>query len=95
MLAFMAANVISIAPFLGFLSALLMFVGILLTFFVVQIGFGAVLLTRGGRRKDSWSRFHPGGWERSMGIDIDDVTEPAPADASANDHPEGSEPHHA
>ena len=93
MLAFMAANVISIAPFLGFLSALLVFAGTLLTFFAVQIGFGAVLLTRAGRKGEHWSRFDPdAAWEAAMGVDVDmDVDmepEPTVAPTGAGQHRE-------
>ena len=70
--AFMAANVISIAPFLRFLSALLTFAGVLITLAAVQIGFGAVLLTRGGRRREYWRSYDPDeAWEAAMNVDVD------------------------
>jgi hypothetical protein len=77
MLAFMAAHVISIAPFLHFLSGLLMFVGFLLTFFALQIGFGAVLLTRAGRRREYWSKYDDpdAAWEAAMSVDVEVETE--------------------
>jgi hypothetical protein len=50
------------------------FAASLVTFVAVQIGFGAVLLTRAGRRREYW----PGGpsadeaWEAAMSVDVDD-----------------------
>ena len=71
-LAFVAANVISMAPFLGFLSGLLTFAGVLVTFAAVQIGFGAVLLTRGGRKREYWRTYDPDeAWEAAMRVDVD------------------------
>ena len=72
MLAFIAAHVISIAPFLGFFSALLVLAGSVITFIAIQIGFGAVVLTRAGRRREYW----PAGdsdsaWEAAMNVDVD------------------------
>ena len=72
MFAFMAANVISIVPFLGFLTGLLAFAGAVITFFAIQIGFGAVLLTRAGRRRE-WSSTHDAdaAWEAAMDVDVE------------------------
>lgn len=69
MLACIAADVVSMAPFLGFLEALLKVAGALLTFVVVQVGFGAVLLTRGGRKRETWaSPLDPDeAWEAAVG----------------------------
>jgi cytoskeletal protein CcmA (bactofilin family) len=79
MLAFMAANVLSITPFLGFLTGLLAFAGSVVTFFAIQIGFGAVLLTRAGRRNEWASTYDPdAAWERAMDVDVEvDVDETA------------------
>jgi hypothetical protein len=71
MLAFAAAHVLSILPFFGFLSGLLVFVGCVITFAAVQIGFGAVLLTRGGRRREHWSLDPEEAWAAAMDIDPD------------------------
>jgi len=80
MLAFMAADVVSIAPFLGFLSGLLGLIGVLLTLVVTQIGFGAVLLTRAGRRRESWSTLDPDeAWAAAMDLEDEPVTEPTGA----------------
>ena len=72
MFAFMAANVISILPFLGFLTGLLAFAGAVITFFAIQIGFGAVLLTRAGRRRE-WSSTYDAdaAWKAAMDMDIE------------------------
>lgn len=49
---FLLANVMEMAVLLGFLEGLLTFVGWLAVVTVVCMGFGAVLITRGGRRPD-------------------------------------------
>ena len=72
MFAFIAANVVSVAPFLGFLSGLLVFAGVVITVIAVQVGFGAVLLTRAGRRREAWSGYDPDvAWEAAMSVDVD------------------------
>lgn len=71
--AFMAANVISIAPFLGVFSGLLFFVGCIITIAAMQIGFGAVLLTRAGRRREYYGpEDADAAWEAAMSVDIGD-----------------------
>ncbi|MGH7443735.1 MAG: hypothetical protein ACREKM_02620, partial [Longimicrobiales bacterium] len=47
---FLAAQVLELAPFLGFVQGILVFLGCALTWAAVTIGFGAVLLSRGGTR---------------------------------------------
>jgi hypothetical protein len=70
--AFMVGHVVSIAPFLGVFSGLLFAIGSIITFFAMQIGFGAVLLTRGGRRRE-YHGFDPdAAWEAAMSVDVDD-----------------------
>jgi hypothetical protein len=85
MFAFVAANVVSIAPFLGVLSGLLVVAGGIITFIAVQIGFGAVLLTRAGRRREAWGPQDPdAAWEAAMNVDVDIDVDPAPtADPTA------------
>ena len=51
---FLIADVISILPFSGFLTGVLILIGCVVTVAASQIGFGAVLLTRAGRRRESW-----------------------------------------
>lgn len=70
--AFMASSVISIAPFLGIFSGLLFVVGCLITVFAMQIGFGAVLLTRAGRRREYYGPYDAdAAWEAAMSVDVD------------------------
>ena len=86
MFAFMAANVISIAPFLGFVAGLLAFLGSVITFFAIQIGFGAVLLTRAGRRRERTASFDmDAAWAAATGVDEEvdfDVTNDEATEAS-------------
>jgi len=71
--AFIAANVVSIAPFLGILSGLLLAIGAIVTFLAIQIGFGAVILTRAGRRREYHGVYDPdAAWEAAMSVDVDD-----------------------
>jgi hypothetical protein len=80
--AFMVGHVVSIAPFLGVFSGLLFAIGSIITFFAMQIGFGAVLLTRGGRRRE-YHAFDPdAAWEAAMSVDVDDDFAGAPATGS-------------
>jgi hypothetical protein len=53
LLAFLVADVISILPFSAPLTGVLIFTGCVVTVAASQIGFGAVLLTRAGRRRES------------------------------------------
>jgi hypothetical protein len=51
---FIAANIVHMAgPWLGFINGLLNFFGIILTWGAVTVGFGAVLISRGGSRTAS------------------------------------------
>jgi len=71
--AFIASNALSIVPFTGALTGLLAFVGGIITLVAMQIGFGAVLLTRAGRRREYTSAFDPdAAWEAAMSVDVDD-----------------------
>ncbi|MGD8288444.1 MAG: hypothetical protein PVI31_07460 [Gemmatimonadota bacterium] len=71
---FVAANVLTIVPFFGFVTGLLAVLGTVLTFVVVQIGFGAVLLTRAGRRREYWPNGYDtdAAWEAAMSVDVED-----------------------
>lgn len=72
MLAFIAANVVSMAPFLDFFSGLLTAAGVVITIVAIQIGFGAVLLTRAGRRREYAPQYDPdAAWEAAMNVDVD------------------------
>ncbi len=81
MSAFIAAHVLSVAPVLRLFSGLLVFAGTVITIVAIQVGFGAVLLTRAGRRREQWSAYDPdAAWEAAMSsdVDIDDAMDPSP-----------------
>ena len=69
--AFVVGHVVSIAPFLGFFSGLLFVIGVIVTVLAAQIGFGAVLLTRGGRRREYYGSYDAdAAWAAAMGMDV-------------------------
>jgi hypothetical protein len=68
---FLAAHVLGIVPFFGFLKGLLISVGVMATVAASLIGFGAVLLTRAGRRPEYAPRDLDDAWERVVDEDID------------------------
>lgn len=70
-LAFGVAHLVSILPFFGFLSGLLTFIGVVVTLAAFQVGFGAVILTRGGRRREYWSTDPDETWAAAMDLDSD------------------------
>ena len=63
-----AANVVDIVPFFGFFSGLISTVGSLIALSALLVGFGAVLLTRGGRQAEFYGGGDPFGddqvWEK-------------------------------
>jgi hypothetical protein len=68
---FIAAHLLSMVPFLGFVHGLLTFVGVMISVVALQIGFGAVILTRGGRRREeAYAGEYDAEWERT-GDDVD------------------------
>jgi hypothetical protein len=71
MLTLLVAHVLSALGVLGWLSVLLTVLGVLANVGAALIGFGAVLLTRGGTRSD-----HRGGryWGRGWDDDFDFAT---------------------
>jgi len=72
MAAFMVGNVLSIVPFFGFFRGLLTFVGVMLTLVALQIGFGAVLLTRAGRKPEHYAdREFDEEWARAVDVDVE------------------------
>ncbi|MEQ9400809.1 MAG: tetraspanin family protein [Longimicrobiales bacterium] len=70
---FVVANLLRIVPFVGAVRGLLTFAGGLAVFLAVQIGFGAVLLTRAGRRPETYPIDAEEAWRRAVEVDIDDV----------------------
>lgn len=86
-------NVLSIVPFLGFVRGLIAFAAGVVTFVALQIGFGAVLLSRGGRRREYWpgSYDEDEAWDAAMRVDVEDEVvrdtpdEPADVDEEETD----------
>jgi hypothetical protein len=68
---FIAAHALSIIPFVGFIGGMLTFMGTLVALAALSVGFGAVLLTRGGRRREYFSDSFDEAWERAVDMDID------------------------
>jgi len=67
---FVLANVLTVVPFVGFVRGLVLAAGSVLTFVVIQIGFGSVLLTRAGRRREYWSTYDADeAWAAAMNAD--------------------------
>ena len=83
--AFIAANLISIVPLLGVVSGLLFVVGTIITLVAIQIGFGAVLLTRAGRKREYYGAYDPdAAWEAAMSVDVGDEDVEGVDDAEVN-----------
>ena len=73
MLAFMLSNVLEMAgPWTGVFQGILIFLGVVGTLAAALVGFGAVLLTRGGRRPE-----YPGGGLDDWSLDLDGPAGPA------------------
>lgn len=68
---FLAAHVLGIVPFFGFLKGLLVSVGVMATVAASLIGFGAVLLTRAGRRPEYPAHDLDDAWERATDAEVD------------------------
>jgi hypothetical protein len=74
MLLFIAANVVSMAPFLSVVTGLLVATGCIVTVLAIEVGLGAVIITRAGRRREQWSRYTADeAWEAAMKVDVEDV----------------------
>lgn len=68
---FIAGHVVSIVPLLGVFSTLFFIIGTIFVIVAMQIGFGAVLLTRAGRRREYSGRFDPdAAWAAAMDMDL-------------------------
>ncbi len=87
-----AANVLDVVPFFGFFSGLLAALGSMLAIAALFVGFGAVLLTRGGRQAE----FYDGGdpfddepaWEDGFSDDVieaEEVDEEPEAEVDSED----------
>lgn len=64
---FLVGNVLRMVPFFGFFRGLLVVGGVLASTAAVMIGFGAVLLTRAGRRPEYGPIDFDEAWHRSVG----------------------------
>jgi hypothetical protein len=84
-LLFIAAHVLSMAPFLGGVTVLLMAAGGIVTLVAAEIGLGAVILTRAGRRREQWSYNTDEAWEAAMNIDVEDVVDTDEAGSSGRE----------
>jgi hypothetical protein len=84
---FIAANALSIVPFFGFFRGLLGFAGVVVTLVAIQIGFGAVLLTRAGRRPEYYATDDlDAAWEAAMDVEVEEIKvedDEAPAEDGA------------
>lgn len=73
---FVLANVFSMAPFLGVVRGLFVAAGVVLTVVATEIGLGAVILTRGGSRREAWRYGSDEGWEAAMEeADVEDLAD--------------------
>jgi hypothetical protein len=68
---FLAAHILGMVPLFGFFRGLLVALGVMATLAAVTIGFGAVLLTRAGRRQEYARRDFDDAWERAMDVDVE------------------------
>lgn len=86
---FMAANVLGIVPFFGFFKGLLTFAGVMATLAAAFVGFGAVLLTRAGRRPEYYPADFDEAWQRAVDMDVEVDVEEGAGKAGAG----GGDPH--
>lgn len=73
-----SASVLGVVPFFRFFSGLFVAFGTMATVAAVLVGFGAVLLTRGGRQADSYTMddpFESGGWTERTSEEVRDGEE--------------------
>jgi hypothetical protein len=68
---FLAGNALSVVPFFGWARGLLTFVGVMVGIVALQIGFGAVLITRAGRRPEHYPPSFDEAWEQAVDVDVD------------------------
>jgi hypothetical protein len=81
---FIAANLLRVVPFFGFFRGLLTFAGVVCGVVAMLIGFGAVLLTRAGRRQEHEPVDFDEAWKRAVDVDVEvEVETSARTDASA------------
>jgi ElaB/YqjD/DUF883 family membrane-anchored ribosome-binding protein len=90
---FIAGEILGVVGFLGVFEVLLGIAGVSMSLFAAAVGFGAVLITRGGRKPEEWGTemFTRGwresrwgrrtGWAREAEDDLDDLFDEADAAA--------------
>jgi hypothetical protein len=66
---FIAGNILGIVPFFGFFKGLLTAVGAMASVAAVTVGFGAVIITRGGRHSEYVRRDFDDAWRRAMDME--------------------------
>ncbi len=89
---FIVANLLRVVPFFGFFRGLLTFAGVMFGIVAMQIGFGAVLLTRAGRRREAGPVDFDEAWERAVDVEVEvEMETTAGADGPAREGAEGEE----
>ncbi len=89
MLAFVASDAIQLVGFLRFISVLLASCGVMVSVAAVLVGFGAILLTRGGRSAEyagsGGASYWGGSWNDDLGWDPHPPSQPhqSPAEGPA------------
>jgi hypothetical protein len=68
---FLAGHVLGMLPLFGFFKGLLVAAGVMASVAAVTVGFGAVLLTRAGRRPEYAHRDFEDAWDRAVDVDAD------------------------
>jgi hypothetical protein len=84
---FIVGHALSVVPLVGFVKGFLVFAGSLASLAALTVGFGAVLLTRGGRRREYFPESFDEAWERAVEVEMD-MDE---ADIEVEEEPGGSE----
>ena len=102
MLAFVASDAIQLVGFLRFISVLLASCGVMVSVAAVLVGFGAILLTRGGRSAEyaggGGTSYWGGSWDDDLGWDPRPPSQPhagpaeGPAAGGAGEATPGQQP---
>jgi hypothetical protein len=88
---FIVANLLRVVPFFGFFRGLLTFAGAIFGIAATAIGFGAVLLTRAGRRPERETMDFDEAWKHAVDVDVEvDATETSGGEAKSAESADGS-----
>jgi len=68
---FIVANLLRVVPFFGFFRGLLTFAGAIVGIAATSIGFGAVLLTRAGRRPERGTMDFDEAWKQAVDAEVE------------------------